>query len=227
MKTKARWKMWVMTAALAATATAARANTADSLTVTITPTASYSVVVTTTPAGYLNLGSVGLNTSTQTVQPSTITVNSSFAYTGLSLSAAITSPSGTPWTFSANTAAPALDKLAAWVVFTDTSVQTQPALGSFLGTTPGAGSDVVQAASLAVGNTGNGGACPTLGAGGKSYIWGSTTAGYKPMECAPTTANDAAGGLSFMWMKFTLPPTTTDGTHAQLITYTLTAGAPQ
>lgn len=221
MSRKALGLMAALAAGLAATASA---NTADSLTVTIQPQAAYSVLVTTTPAGYLNLGLVNLSASTQTIQPSTITVNSSYAYTGLSLSANITS-AGTPWTFSANTAALTQDKLAAWVVFTDTSVQTMPALGSFLGTTPGANSDVVQAASTAVGNTGTAG-CPALGSGGKSYIFGSATAGYKPMECATTTATDPAGGLSFMWMKFVLPPTTTT-TNPQLIQYTLTAAAPQ
>jgi hypothetical protein len=213
-------------AALAVSATAARANS-DSLTVTITPSASYSVTVSTggVSPGYLNLGSVLLNGTTQTVQPSTITVSSTYEYTGLSLSGNITSPGGTPWTFSPNTAAAAQDKLAAWVVFTDTSVQTMPALGSFLGTVPGGASDVVQAASLNVGNTATIG-CPALGATGKSYIWAAATPGYKPMECTTTTATDAAGGLSFVWMKFTLPPATTDGTHAQFITYTLLAGAP-
>jgi hypothetical protein len=220
---RTRWKAAGLAAALAGLATAARANTADSLTVTIQPQAAYSVLVTTTPAGYLNLGLVNLSASTQTIQPSTITVNSSYAYTGLTLTGNITS-AGTPWTFAANTAALTQDKLAAWVVFTDTSVQTAPALGSFLGTTPGANSDVVQSGATAVGNTG--GTCPTLGAGGKSYIWASGTAGYKPMECATTTATDPAGGLSFMWMKFVLPPTTTS-VNPQLIQYTLTAAAPQ
>jgi hypothetical protein len=46
------------------------------------------------------------------------------------------------------------------------------------------------------------------------------------MECATTTATDPAGGLSFMWMKFVLPPTTTS-VNPQLIQYTLTAAAPQ
>jgi hypothetical protein len=210
-------------AALAGMATAASANTQDSLTVTITPTASYSVLVSTTPAGYLNLGSELLGGTTQTMQPSTITVNSSFAYTGLTLTGNITTV-GTPWTFSANTAVGLQDKLAAWAVFTDTSVQTMPALGSFLGTTPGASSDVVAAGPVAVGSTG--GTCPSLGGAGKSYIWAAATAGNKPMECTTTTQTDPAGGLSFLWMKFTLPPTTTT-TAAQLIQYTLTAAPPQ
>ena len=223
MKIEKMWRRLGLLAALAGLATAARANTADSLEVTIQPQAAYSVLVTTTPAGYLNLGTVSLNTSTQTVQPSTITVNSSYAYTGLSLTGNITG--GTAWTFSSDTTIPAKDKLEAWVVFTDTSVQTMPALSSFLGTKPGVLlSDVVQAAALPVGPTG--GTCPTVGTSAiQSYIWASGTAGYKPMECAPTSLTDPAGGLSFMWMKFTLPPTSTD-VIAKKIQYTLTAGSP-
>ena len=224
MNTRKVRKTLGLIAALAGLVTAASANTSDSLTVTIQPQAAYSVLVTTTPAGYLNLGLVNLSGSTQTVQPSTITVNSSYAYTGLSLTGNITSV-GTPWTFSGNTAAAALDKLAAWVVFTDTSVQTAPAQGAnyFIGTTPGAASDVVQAASLAVGATG--GTCPTAGAGGKAYIAASGAPGYKPMECLPSVATDPTGALSFMWMYFKLPPTTTSP-NPQNITYTLTAAAP-
>ena len=224
MKTRGRWKTLGLMAAVAGLATTARAATTDSLTVTIQPQAAYSVLVTTTPAGYLNLGLVNLSASTQTVQPSTITVNSSYAYTGLSLTGNITS-GGTPWTFSSNTASGAQDKLQAWVVFTDTSVQTMPAQGVnyFTGTTPGAGSDVAQAASLAVGTTG--GTCPAVGTGGKSYIAASGAPGYKPMECVPTTATDPVGGLSFMWMYFKLPPTTTTN-NPQLIQYTLTAAGP-
>ena len=227
MKIEKMWKRLGLLAALAGLATAARANTADSLEVTITPKAAYSVLVTTTPAGYLNLGLVSLSASTQTVQPSTITVNSSYAYTGLSLTGSITG-GGPPWTFASNTT-PALDKLEAWVVFTDTSIQTMPLSGTFLGISPGANSDMVQAASLAVGATGiptcTGGS-GTAGASGKSYIWASGTAGYKPMECVPSNVTDPAGGLSFMWMLFTLPPTTTS-INPQKIQYTLTAAAPQ
>jgi hypothetical protein len=217
-----------LTAGLAGLATSARAyNGADSLTVTITPTASYSVLVTTSPAGFLNLGSVGLGASTQTVEASTITVESSFAYTGLKLQGAITSPGGTPWTFASNTAAQGQDELAAWAVFTDTSTQTKPAKDAnhFAGTLPGAaGSGVTDATQRIVGTTG--GTCPTPGAAGKLFIGGAGTAGWKPMECGTPYTTDPAGSQSLLWLYFTLPPTTTDGTHAQLITYTLTAGMP-
>ena len=226
MKTQGRWKMKALglMAAIVGLAAAASANTSDSLTVTIQPQAAYSVLVTTTPAGYLNLGLVNLSASTQTVQPSTITVNSSYAYTGLSMTGNITS-AGTPWQFAANTAALTQDKLAAWAVFTDTSVQAMPAQGTnyFIGTTPTGASDVVQAASLSVGTTG--GACPAVGGGGKSYIAAAGAPGYKPMECVTTTATDAGGGLSFLWLYFKLPPTTTTN-NPQLIQYTLTAAGP-
>ena len=99
VKRPGRWGIRALATMLAMTgAGVAQAATSDSLTVTITPTASYAVVVTTTPAGFLNLGTVALAASTQTVQPSTITVNSTFAYTGLTLQGQITSPGGTACT---------------------------------------------------------------------------------------------------------------------------------
>jgi hypothetical protein len=224
-----RWKTLGLMAALALSATTARAyNGSDSLTVTITPTASYSVLVTTSPgAGFLNLGFVGLGASTQTMQASTITVESSYAYTGLELQGAITSPGGTPWTFASNTAALGQDQLAAWAVFTDTSTQTKPAkdVNHFVGTIAGQpGSGVTDATQRIVGTTG--GTCPTAGSGGNLFISSVGVPGWKSMECGTPSTTDPAGSQSLLWLYFTLPPTTTDGTHAQLITYTLTAGAP-
>ena len=63
METKRRWKTLGLMAVAAGLATAARANLSDSLTVTIQPNGVYSVLVTTTPAGYLNLGLVNLSAS--------------------------------------------------------------------------------------------------------------------------------------------------------------------
>ena len=69
----------------------------DQLVVTITPNAYYSVAIDTANV-VLDLGTVALTASTQTVRPSTVTILSTFATTDLRLQGAITS-AGTPWTF--------------------------------------------------------------------------------------------------------------------------------
>src|SRR5688572_69595 len=75
----------------------------DSLTVTITPNAFYAVDIDT--AGIvMNLGSVALSASTQTVMPATVTIQSTYATTDLTLIGAITAPGGTAWTFDASSA---------------------------------------------------------------------------------------------------------------------------
>ena len=197
----------------------------DSCTVTITPSAAYLVQITTGNTN-LNMGSVNLNTTTQTVTASTVTVLSSYAYTGLKLQGAMYA-TGTPWTFSANTAVATIDQLQTWVVFTDTSVNTTPAQDThhFVGTVPGAaGSNVVDATSRIVGTTG--GACPGIGAAGNLFTeTPNTTAGYKSMECMPANAADANGSVAYMWMFFKLPPATTDLTP-KLVSFILYAAAP-
>lgn len=217
MKAKQRW-MTGLAAGLALLASGrAEAAGSDSLTVTITPDAAYSLTVTTTNVG-LNLGTVGLTLSTQTVRPSTITVTSSYAATDLKLQGSMAG-TGTPWTFSANTAVPAADALAAWAVFTDTGVTVAPtqAGGFFSGTVPGAsGSDVIDGTNRDVG---------VVAAANPRFVALPAEAGYKTMESIPSNAADLAASRSHLWLYFTLPPSTTD-TNAKRITMTLTAGAP-
>src|ERR1035437_1804960 len=63
----------------------------DSVTVTITPIASYLLLVSTgAPLGGLSLGNVPVLTSTYTVNPTTVTVYSSYATTGLQLEGLVT-----------------------------------------------------------------------------------------------------------------------------------------
>lgn len=193
----------------------ASAGTSDALTVTITPMAAYSVTVTTTNV-VLNLGSVGLNTSTQTVRPSTITVTSSYAQTNLQMQG-IMAGAGTPWTFASNTASLGNNQLATWAVFTDTSMASVPAQGAdyFVGTVPGAaGSDVVDTTQRNVGGV----------AGTGLFITGTAaSAGYKQMTNLPPNSVDLAASRAHMWLYFTLPLTTTDN-NAKLVTFVITAG---
>jgi hypothetical protein len=217
MKTKLRV---AAAAALMALASAAYAGTQDSLTVTITPTASYGVTVTTTAVN-LNFNSAALGSSIQTASPSTVTVTSSYASTGLKLAGQITQASGTPWTFAANTASIGSDQLAAWVVFTDTSVASTAGLGTgngayFRGTLANTNnSNVVSTSNNQVGT----------GAGNTQFIATPGSAGYKTMASLPPSGVDLAASRAHMWMYFTLPQATTD-LVTKNVTFTLTAGAP-
>lgn len=203
--------------AVLAWAGAARAETsADSITITINPTASYLVAITTTATG-ANLGAVALNTSTNTVAPSTVTVDSTYAYTGLKLAGYVRSPGSNPWSL-VSTNSQTTDGLAAWVVFTDTSVGTAPATSVLTSSNA-----LVGTAQQAVGATG--GTCPTLGSGATHFELQSGS-GIKHMECHPTTVTDAIGGKTHMYLYLKLPPSSTDGASAQNVTFTLYAGIP-
>src|ERR1017187_6979788 len=128
MKTSGRWRRWAtglaMAGLCAAAGKASAAGVNDSITISILPTASYSITIATTPSG-ASLGSVPLNTSTYTANASTVTVNSTYAWTGLKLAGAVTSPGGTAWSLgSTNTVTK--DGLWAWALFTDTGVVNAP-----------------------------------------------------------------------------------------------------
>ena len=90
--------------------TLARAAVSDSLTVTITPNAFYAVDIDTSNFAGMNLGTVDLAASTQTVLPSTVTIQSTYATTDLRLQGSIAS-AGTPWTFDADTSSNQDDSL--------------------------------------------------------------------------------------------------------------------
>jgi len=201
----------------------ARAAVSDSLTVTITPNAGYSLTISTAGLG-LDMGTVALGASTQTVRPSTVTITSSFATTGLKLQGSM-GGAGTPWTYAQNTAAQGADQLAAWAVFTDTSINNYSVLGTtgtnsqyFVGTSSGVtGSNVIGSLQANVGTF--------TGSSSPLFIANAGQAGRKTMASLPTFATDPNGSRSFLWMYFVLPPATTDG-NAKLVTLTLTAGAP-
>jgi hypothetical protein len=217
MRTQVR--KWL--AALIATAGLAGnalADPTDSLTVTITPNAAYSVDIDTALV-VLNLGTVGLSASTFTVSPATVQVNSSYAATDLTIAAAVLSGG---WTLDADTSNSENDALKAWAVFTDTSATNAATVaaagGAFSGTVPGAnGSDVLgTAAGLGVG---------TEGGGDLQYVLTAGAAGHKTMDALPTNTVDAAASRAHLWLKFTLPPTTTALT-AKTIQVTVTGGGP-
>ena len=233
MKSETRGCKW-RTAALAALgalwlcagpAKAGPGGTADSITVTITPTASYAITITSASSG-VDLGSVGLNSTTNTVTSSTVAITSSFAYTGLKLTGSMGGT--TPWTLvSTNTVVQ--DGMSAWALFTDTSIVTAPASASVLTSS----NAVVGTAQFVVGPTGSGGAtgCNAAGAstvgGTTSALFESTAAfGLKHMECIPSSTTDANASKAHLFLYFKTPQTTSDLTQ-KLVTFTLTAGIPQ
>jgi len=223
---KTRHMKWLMAIAVGLGLTgAAQAATSDSLTVTITPNAFYAVSINTAAAGggFLNLGAVSLGASTQTVSPAIVKVDSTYAKTDLTLIGQIwNNGGGTPWTFSSNTALTnETDKLASWAVFTDTSVAVAPTQGvggAFDGTLPAVSdTDVISASGQDVGDN------STIL---RRFVLTAATAGYKTMEDIASSAADLAASKANLWLQFRLPAATTDGTNAQKIMLTLTAGAP-
>jgi hypothetical protein len=216
MKTEWKWRAYLGAILGLALSQGALAAPSDSLTVTITPNAGYAVDVDTTGV-VLNLGTIDLGNSTQTVKPATVTVQSSLSQTDLTLTGAMVSGG---WTFDANTATNETDALKAWAVFTDTSVAaapTQGAGGAFSGTVPDAtGSDVVSTSAIDVGTAAN---------SDLQMVLTSGTAGYKTMEDLPPSGVDLPASRSHLWLYFTLPPATTNAT-AKEIQFTVTAVAP-
>ena len=192
-----------------------RAAVTDQLTVIITPNAFYSVDIDTTNVS-LDLGTVDLAASTQTVQPSTVTILSSYSTTDLRLQGAIAS-AGTPWTFDANTASNEGDSLQAWGTFTTVAMTSAPAQtgGYFSGTQPGVSdSDVISTTNRYVG---------TQGGVNNSFEAASGDFAFKDMDALPPSPS--AASKSHLWLFFKLPTDTTS-TNAQNVTITLTAVAP-
>jgi hypothetical protein len=194
----------------------ATAAVTDSLTVTITPNAFYSVVIDTANVG-LNLGTVALSASTQTVRPSTVTIQSTYATTDLKLQGAITS-GGTPWTFDNDATSTETDKLASWATFTSIARSSAPTMTAdyFSGTTPGSSdSDMVDANNRYVGSS----------AGDGTTNLFENNSGFDSKDMDAMSPIPAASGTSHLWLSFRMPNVTTTN-NAQNITLTLTAVAP-
>ncbi len=105
-------------------------NDATAVVVRITPRADRGVQISTGDNGYLNLGTVDLGASTQTVSPATVTITGNMNTTELDLSATITGG----WVFNnaetfASTAG-AANQLNAWVSFTSISTGGVPAVNN-------------------------------------------------------------------------------------------------
>ncbi len=199
------------------TANAANPFDRDSLTVTIVPNAYYALDITTgTHANLLNLGSVELGASTQTVHPATVTITSTYATTDLKLLGNVVT-AVSPWAFNSSGTVTA-DQLAGWANFTTTAVGAAPVQGNgsqyFRGTTIGAAdSDLIDnASSRDVGNESG-------GSNSNFYETDSGATGFLDMDGLAKNAQ------AHLWLWFRIPwSSTTNGT--QTIVITLIAGVP-
>jgi len=213
-------KKWVGTALAAALGLlggrAWAASQYDSLTVTIKPNAYYAVSIDTDDAS-LDLGTVELAASTWTLKPATVTIESSYAGTSLKLMGAIAC-AGTAWQFSNSSSTIEAGKLAAWAVFTDTSVAAAPGQtsGYFDGNERGDNSDMISTDNRSVG---------AMGGAETAFLAGPGDAGYKTMYGLPNNLTDLAASRAHLWLRFRLPGATTDN-YAQKVTIRLQAGIP-
>ena len=186
----------------------------DSLTITITPAASYRIDIDTSNSSFA-LGSVDLDASTYTVKPATVTIGSTYATTDVRV---VTQISG-GWLLDTDTSNKEADRLQAWGVFTDTSVATTAAVqaspGAFSGTTPDTDNSDVLGLNVVYAGF----------AGGKTQHVLTAGAGYKTMDAIPSYLVDEAASKAYLWLKFILPPATTDNTEKS-VTITLGAAAP-
>ncbi len=186
----------------------AHAAVSDSLTVTITPNAFYAVDIDTDNVN-LDMGTVTLGASTQTVRPSTVTIQSTYAQTDLKLIGAIAGG----WSFDTNTASNEQDALATWATFTSIARSSAPAQSGdyFAGTNPGSsGSDVVDTTDRYVGSS--------VGDGTTNLFENNGDFDAQDMDAR------APNHQSHLWLNFRLPNATSNNS-AKTVTITLTAVA--
>jgi hypothetical protein len=196
-------------------AAVSHAASSDTLTVTITPNAFYSVDIDTLNVS-LDLGTVNLGASTQTIQPATVTVLSTYLTTDLKLQGAITATSNA-WSFDDDTTSTDTDKLAAWATFTSVARSSAPTQSAdyFSGSQPGvSNSDVIDATAQFVGTANS----------VNNLFENNSNFDAKDMDAMNPVP--AASGTSLLWLYFRLPSATT-GTNAQNISITIGATAPQ
>ena len=213
MKTK-KWMSGLLGLALTLTCLSfaqAQPNDPDSaqIKITITPNIDLGVSIDTSNV-VMNLGSVDLYGTAQTVRPATVTILGTQASDGsentgqeLSLTLSFVS-GGTAWgldtTPSTHAVSGTLDQLAVYALFSDTGLSVAPTGNDFA--TDAAG--FTSATQRAGGATTNG------------VLFEKTGSGAKNMD------HQSAGDKAHLWMLFRLPNLTTSGTAQEI---TLTANA--
>ena len=177
-------------------------NDATAVVVRITPRADRGVQISTGDASFLNLGTVDLGASTQTVNPATVTITGNMNATELDLSASITGG----WVFNNDqtytSTAGAANQLNAWVSFTSISTASVPSTDNTseyfrVGTSSGAKLTSLTETFTGV-RTGITNAGGSIGTG----RFESDEAGIGDMD------NLTPGSRRHLWTFFRLPPTT-------------------
>ena len=186
----------------------------DSLTVTIRPNAYYAVSIATGEV-VMDLGTVALGASTQTVRPATVTIQSTYASTDLTLQGGITS-SDVPGTWSFDTSSATLNnnELATWATFTSLARTDAPAqTGSYFNceTLANSDCDMVTNAARYVGDSAS----------------ASTSDLYEAVGEADVNDMDALSinEQTHLWLYFRMPPSADDN-DPQYVTITLTGVQP-
>lgn len=198
------------------TAGAVRAASSDALTVTVRPNAYYAVEIDTGNVS-LDLGTIALGASTQTVRPSTVSIQSTFASTDLVLRGIINS-AVTPWSFDSNTANQEANTLAAWATFTSVARSSAPTQTGdyFSGTVPGAaGSDVLDGSNRYVGDSASNGTTNLF----------ENNSGFDSKNMDGLLPEPYPAAKSHLWLYFRLPSATATA-DPQNITIYITATQP-
>jgi hypothetical protein len=182
----------------------------DNIVITITPSAYYAVDLATDSV-QVDLGTVTMSGSTQTVSPATASITSTYASTDLRIQGSINSV-GANWSFDGATGSIEPNSIAAWAVFTSTTRQSAPSQGGgyFSGTSTGAASDLVAATQHYIGTDGTD--TDMHEAEGETDL--------KEMD------GMATGQEANLWLFFRMP-NSSDDDDPQEITFTLAAGTPQ
>ena len=168
-------------------------NNAAGMVVRITPNADRGVQISTGNVN-MNLGTVDLSASTQTVDPATVTIQGNMTGCELELSASITGG----WVFGQQLTriSTGTNQLGAWATFTSVSTTTAPGQDDEyfrVGTSSGA---KLYAAG------------PTFAAQPVGVISGSSLGFFENNETAGDMDDMVAGNVRHLWTYFTLPPTT-------------------
>jgi type 1 fimbria pilin len=189
----------MLTLSTAAFAAAVPSNNQDSVQITITPNVDRGVEIDSQTVS-VDLGTVDLQTTTQTVRPATVTILGTLASQELQVDGAILPD----WSFdtspTVDTTSMEQDALAFFLLFSDTTLSGPPTASEFLNDS-----------GAFTGSTARAGGEP-----GNGVFHEKTAGGAKDMDNRPPTDQ------SHLWFFLRLPGTTTTS-NEQTVTITLTA----
>ena len=188
-------------------------NNATAMVVRITPRADRGVEISTGNVN-LNLGTLDLGASTQTVSPATVTFTGNMSSTELDLEASISggwSFDGNPLSFASTAAAANL--LNVWATFTSVSTTTAPSQGDeYFRVGSSSGAKITSASNVAT----------------AAHVGTFTGTGIGLFENNEGSSGDLdsviPGSVRHLWTYFRLPPTTSV-TGAQDINFILSVRA--